>query len=197
MNGGRREGAGRPTTYNKEVHPVLAAFFARHGFTDDMIAEKLEIGRATLSRWKNKYPEFKEALAINKLVVDKQVEDSLLKRALGYEYDEVEVIASQSNGKNKKEQPTKIRKIRKVVPPDVNACMFWLKIRLKNVWNEVQKTEITGKNGGPIQVDNVNKNLDLSDFTDEELQLAEKIGLAIQQRRGAVETDGVEADEIS
>lgn len=58
--------------------------WARDGLTDEQLAAKIGITAATLYDWKNKYPEISEALKRGKEVVDIEVENALLKRALGY-----------------------------------------------------------------------------------------------------------------
>jgi len=65
--------------------------------------------------------------------------------------------------------------------------MFWLKTRAG--FRETNKVEVTGQGGGPVQVDVGVKlrSLDLSDFTDEELALAEKLGLQVKQKDKADE----------
>lgn len=68
---------------------TLIEGWARDGLIDEEIAEKIEISRATLSNWKRNFPEVKEALRKGKELVDRHVEDSLLKRALGFTYEEV------------------------------------------------------------------------------------------------------------
>lgn len=65
--------------------------WARDGLTDEQIAEeKIGINRTTLYAWKNKYPDISDALKQGKEVIDRKVENALLKRALGYEYNEDE-----------------------------------------------------------------------------------------------------------
>lgn len=63
--------------------------WARDGLTDEKMAEKIGISRSTLCEWKNKYPDISDTLKRGKEVVDVQVENSLLKRALGYKYTEI------------------------------------------------------------------------------------------------------------
>lgn len=53
------------------------------------------------------------------------INDALLKRALGYEYEETEIIASR-DGKS-----SKVKRIKKKVPPDTKAIELWLKINRK------------------------------------------------------------------
>ena len=56
--------------------------WARDGLTDEQIAEKIKITPSTLYEWKKRYSEISEALKKGKEVVDRQVENALLKRAL-------------------------------------------------------------------------------------------------------------------
>ena len=61
--------------------------WARDGLVDEQIAQNIGIAASTLYEWKKQYPEISEALKKGKEVVDRQVENALLKRALGYEYE--------------------------------------------------------------------------------------------------------------
>lgn len=63
--------------------------WARDGLTDEQISENIGINPATLYDWKKRYPEISETLKKGKEVVDIQVENALLKRALGYTIKEV------------------------------------------------------------------------------------------------------------
>ena len=63
--------------------------WTRDGATDAEIAAHIGISRDTLYSWKKKYPDFSDALKRGKEVVDIEVENALLKRAMGYEYNEV------------------------------------------------------------------------------------------------------------
>lgn len=68
---------------------TLLEGWARDGLTDEQIAHNTGITATTLYAWKNKYPEISESLKKGKEVIDRQVENALLKRALGFEYEEV------------------------------------------------------------------------------------------------------------
>ncbi len=63
--------------------------WARDGLTDEQIASNMGICRDTLIQWKKKYSDISDTLKRGKDVIDRQVENALLKRALGYSYDEV------------------------------------------------------------------------------------------------------------
>ena len=60
---------------------VLVAGWARDGLTDEQIAHNIGISRSTLSEWKNKYPDFSDALKRSKEVADYEVENALFKKA--------------------------------------------------------------------------------------------------------------------
>ena len=62
--------------------------WARDGCTDKEIAANIGINPDTLYTWKKKFPILADTLKKGKDVVDRQVEKSLLQRALGYSYDE-------------------------------------------------------------------------------------------------------------
>lgn len=57
--------------------------WAQQGLSDEQIAHNIDIHVSTLYDWKNKYPELNEAMKKGKEVVDLEVENALLKSALG------------------------------------------------------------------------------------------------------------------
>lgn len=114
---------------------------ARSGLTETEIAAELKINPSTLTRWKQKYPDIVQALNESRNFVDSLVEDSLLKRALGYEYEEAKMVATQ-DGKTRRVEKTK-----RAVPPDVTAQIFWLKNRQPDKWRDKREHELTGKDG--------------------------------------------------
>ena len=67
---------------------ILVEGWARDGLTDEQIANNLGINVATLYRYKKQHSEFCESLKKGKEVIDFEVENALLKRALGYNYTE-------------------------------------------------------------------------------------------------------------
>jgi len=146
----------RPSKYHSHVQPKLnlVESWARDGLTDEQIAHNLGIGTATLYEYKNKFPEFTEALKNGKDDIDVEVENALLKRALGYEYEEVtqEPLYNPINGEpildesgNPKIAVTKI--VRKMVNPDTTAQIFWLKNRRPGAWRDKQDIEHSGEAG--------------------------------------------------
>ncbi|SEM13247.1 Transposase [Paenisporosarcina quisquiliarum] len=62
--------------------------WARDGLTNEQIAHNIGVTQSTLYEWQKKYSEISEALKRGKEIVDLEVENAMLKRALGYEYNE-------------------------------------------------------------------------------------------------------------
>ena len=109
------------------------AAWARDGLTDEQIALKCGISVSTLYRWKDRYCEISEALKKGKEVVDIQVENALLKRALGYSYVEKRIKQSDDG--------LEITETVKEVAPDVGAAFIWLKNRKPKVWRDKPTTD--------------------------------------------------------
>lgn len=124
--------------------------WARDGLTDEQIAENMGISRSTLNSWKDKYSDISDTLKRGKEVVDRQVENALLKRALGYRYDEV----TMENG-------VETKRVTKEVMPDTTAQIFWLKNRKPEEWRDKKDVDLVGE---------VNTNNPYKDLTTEELK---------------------------
>lgn len=105
--------------------------WARNGLTNDQIAKNIGIHRDTLYTWIRKYPDIADALKKGKEVVDIEVENALLKRALGYEYEEVKTLIEEVDGRKKK----KVEKTIKHIPADTTAGIFWLRNRKGLTWS--------------------------------------------------------------
>ena len=111
--------------------------WARDGLTDEQIAHNIGISRKTLSDWKNKYGDISDTLKKGKEVVDIQVENALLKRALGYEFVEVTKELAETG-------LIVTKKVTKQQAPDTTAAIFWLKNRKPNEWRDKSQTELSG-----------------------------------------------------
>ena len=111
--------------------------WARDGLTDKQIAHNIGITDTTLYEWKKRFPAFTETLKKGKEVIDRQVENALLKRALGYAYDEVTEEES--------EQGFKRKVTTKHVVPDTTAQIFWLKNRKPAEWRDKQDINLSNE----------------------------------------------------
>lgn len=111
---------------------LLIEGWARDGLTDEQIAGNMGVSRSTLNEWKKKYPDIQDSLKRGKEIVDRQVENALLKRALGYEYEEIK--EKYEFGELSERTVTK-----KQVAPDATAQIFWLKNRKPKDWRDKQE----------------------------------------------------------
>ena len=109
---------------------IMLEGWARDGLTDEQIAKNIGINRTTLYDWKKKEVNIADALKKGKEVIDFEVENALLKRALGYEYEE----ETYENG-------ILTKKVKKHVAPDTTAQIFWLKNRKPNNWKDRIETD--------------------------------------------------------
>ena len=96
--------------------------WARDGCTDKEIAANIGINPDTLYTWKKKFPILADTLKKGKDVVDRQVEKSLLQRALGYSYEE-------TSEKYEDGELTERKVTKKHIPPDTTAQIFRLRNR--------------------------------------------------------------------
>lgn len=124
---------GRPSDYSPAFVPI-AERLCRAGQTDREVADFFGISIATLNNWKSEYPQFLASIKSAKDVADERVERSLYHRAIGYTFEAEEVFQYQGEI---------IRaKVRKHMPPDTGAAIFWLKNRRKDAWRDVHRHEI-------------------------------------------------------
>lgn len=118
--------------------------------TETEIAANIGIAPKTLIEWKKKYPKIRNALREGREVTDIKVENALLKAALGYETTEYMIDA---NGKK--------RAVKKQVPPNTTAMIFWLKNRKSHEWRDKREYTVDG---------DIKTNNPYSDLTTEELR---------------------------
>lgn len=129
-----------------DTFPLRAQDYARRGMIDTQIAKKLGIALSTYYDYQKQHSEFSEAIKKGKQPVDVEVENALLKRAKGFEYEEVHVEYKPKGKEDEeaKKKPTLIRKIKKFVVPDTAACAFWLKNRRPKLWKDRHDVGVSG-----------------------------------------------------
>ncbi len=88
-----------------------------------------------LYRWYKLYPELCQAKTAGKNFADFEVEESLFKRALGYDIEETEVVATKDG------KPLRVKKVKKHIPGDVRACRLWLINRQSKRWRDRRDDE--------------------------------------------------------
>ena len=112
---------------------ILLEGWAKSGLTDEQIAKNIGINRTTLYDWKKKETNIADALKKGKEVIDFEVENALLKKALGYTITIKEEKLDKDGCVHTLEKDVHI-------PPDTTAQIFWLKNRQVKKWRD--KVEI-------------------------------------------------------
>lgn len=133
--------------YEKWLEPdglLLLGAWARDGLTDEQIAKNMGICRDTLFQWKKRFSDISDTLKKGKEVVDIEVENSLLKKALGFTTTEVtkERVLNPETGKI---ELVVTKSVTKEILPDTTAQIFWLKNRRPDLWRDKQNVELSGK----------------------------------------------------
>lgn len=126
----------------KEDKLKLLEAWARDGLTNEQIANNIGIRSKTLYEWINRFSEIGNALKKGKEVVDIEVENSLLKRALGYNAKVLKHYKIKEKRFNKEvgafEEVEKLVEVYDEVhmPPDTTAIIYWLKNRKPKQWRD-------------------------------------------------------------
>lgn len=113
---------------------ILLEGWAKSGLTDEQIAKNIGINRTTLYDWKKKETNIADALKKGKEVIDFEVENALLKKALGYTITIKEEKLDKDGCVHTLEKDVHI-------PPDTTAQIFWLKNRKPNNWKDRVETD--------------------------------------------------------
>jgi hypothetical protein len=135
----------RPSKYKPEF-VEQAKHLCKLGATDAELADFFGVTVSTVALWKVQHREFSDALRTSKATADKRVEMSLYRRAVGCTLDETDIRVV--DGKIVKTE------IRKQLPPDTTACIFWLKNRNRKAWRDRIDAAVGGpEEGQPIPVE--------------------------------------------
>ncbi|KLU65709.1 hypothetical protein DEAC_c23390 [Desulfosporosinus acididurans] len=100
----------------------------KDGLTEEQVCTNLGIGVSTFSEYKVRHEELRELLKKSRQVLVTQIENALVKRALGFSYEETKISIRQMDGREVKftEKTTKYQ------PPDVAACSLLLKNKARD-----------------------------------------------------------------
>ena len=154
-------GSGR-RVYDENVHPKLAyRLLSRLGLTYESLGDVFGVSRRTIEYWCLTYPKFKKAVKIGRDKFDVEVvENALLNRATGYEYDQIEKHVRRE--RNKMTGELEIigddkRSKNVFIPPDVAAAKLYLTNRNPDRWSE--KREIKTINTETLRLEVIKKEL--------------------------------------
>lgn len=145
---------GRPTVYRKEFEDRVYRY-ALLGLTDAQIAECFMVAESTIHNWKLRHNGFSESIMRGKREADGVVAESLYHRAKGYSHDAVRIFMPSGAS-----EPIYAPYIEHY-PPDTQAASLWLRNRQSALWRDKRDHEVTGKDGGPLEI--------RSDMTPEEV----------------------------
>ena len=118
---------GRPTTYRPE-NADIARQACMLGATNEALAGRFEVCRRTIDNWIATIPDFSNAVQQGREVADESVVSALFARATGMEQRMTKVFCHRG-------QPVTANYTVRL-PPDVRACIFWLRNRKPAQWRE-------------------------------------------------------------
>jgi len=125
--------AGRPNKFQKDVKPRFNEIreWLKLGATDKEVAANLGIHKATFVEYKKKYPELTELLKKGRQDPVVQIKGAMLKRALGFQYEETKVTRQKTvvKGENEEDIPAVIIRTEvttKTALPDTAAGLVLL-----------------------------------------------------------------------
>jgi len=134
---------GRKTAYSPKTDEIAYEVCRQFGADDRQLALVLGVSRATVNSWKKQHPTFRAQLLAGKEIFDTGVvEQKLLARAMGYDFDEKTFDVTQAGKRILKSVTTKH------LPPNVTAQVIWLTNRNGKRWKHKQTIEGSGDGGG-------------------------------------------------
>ena len=114
----------------------------RNGATVEDLTRIIGCGKTAFHGIKKGYSEFAELLKNGREEADLRVENSLFKRACGFEYEE-KTNEVKMNSDGSLGQVVSVKTTTKFIPPDTTAQIFWLKNRKPKEWRDRQEHDVT------------------------------------------------------
>ncbi len=117
---------GRPSKYESDIKPHLDEIreAVKSGATDREIANAFGISVSTVYEYKKKYKEFSDAFARGRERVVFEIKAALLKKALGFEYQEEKTVGKKDkDGEN----IVLIEQYKRYSPPSEQAAAMLLR----------------------------------------------------------------------
>lgn len=116
------ERRGRKNKYDEYVRPFIPKIveWTKSGATEKEICTALGVSVSTFNEYKNKYSELSDALRAGRQSVVLEIKAALLKRALGFEYEE-------KKGSKKGDGLSNVEVYKRYCPPDTTAAAMLLR----------------------------------------------------------------------
>lgn len=116
---------------------LLIAAWTRDGMNQQMIIARLGINQQTWYNWRKKSEKVDgdpigQALRKGKEMIDYEVENALLKAALGYKTSTVKTVMGPPDKNGNRE--VRVERVETEVGPNTTACLAWLNNRKPDSW---------------------------------------------------------------
>lgn len=102
------------------------------GLSEAQIIKNLGVSKSSFENYKHSHMDLLNLLKRGRMHLVEEVENALVKRALGFEYEETETQIKDDGGK----QIRHVKKIKKYCVPDVGACAILLKNKDRDNWTD-------------------------------------------------------------
>lgn len=139
---------GRPSPYDPNRHPAWVRGLASMGSTLPEICTAMNISHNTLNAWRQKYPEFLAALQVGRNETKAKIQNSMIRKAMGYSTTEKKVVQFPDGTK-------RMEITEKEVPADMSAAKLIMINLDPSFKTDRIEGEYTGPGGGPIQFKNM------------------------------------------
>lgn len=121
--GGKNPKRGKYSDWITEDGALRIESWASDGLTNEDIAHNIGIARSTLNVWRKKYPLIEDAIKKGREPVTRKLENAIIKKAMGFNYDETERYIEEVDGVRKE----RVKILTKYSVPDSTALIFLLK----------------------------------------------------------------------
>ena len=118
--------SGRPTLYRPD-YCELARNYCLLGATNEDLGGFFEVTSRTIDNWIAVHPEFATAVREARALADARVARCLYQRAVGHEHKVERTVWHLGKQRTFED--------RLYYPPDVRACIFWLRNRQPQFWS--------------------------------------------------------------
>lgn len=156
-----------------EEFKKIAIELAKKGYLDKEICEYTDVNINTFYSWKQKNPDFAEALRKAKHKINDKIEAQAYKRAMGYMVTETKTITGINE--EGEEEVIRVEKLNKHIPSDTKVLMMLLKNRMPERYRDKKEIELSGEVNGTM-------NINLATLSDEDLaKELKRLGASIEE----------------